>query len=66
MSETEYEPEENSFAKNVAYDAIEESLEDQGLNLEDVDLIEVADAVVEALLAAGVSIPENLKNPHKS
>lgn len=64
MPELEYEPVENSNAKNIAWDAIERTLESQGFDLEEFDLIEIADAVVEALLAAGVTIPEDLPNPH--
>lgn len=65
MPEVEYEPVENSNAKNVAWDAIESTLEEQGFDLEEFDLIAIADAVVEALLAAGVTIPEDLANPHE-
>jgi hypothetical protein len=63
-----YEPQENSFAKNHAQDALEAALEDQGIDPYDedggIDLIDLADAVVEALLAAGVRIPEGITNPH--
>lgn len=65
MSESDYEPSENSFAKNIAYDAIEAELEDQGFSvIDEFDMIDLADAVVEALLRAGVTIPENIHNPH--
>jgi hypothetical protein len=65
MSESDYEPAENSFAKNIAYDAIEAELEDQGFAvIDEFDLIDLADAVVEALLRAGVTIPETIHNPH--
>lgn len=68
-----YEPQENSFAKNHAMDALEKELERQGIDpypdLDDgaeggVDLINLADAVVEALMKAGVTIPEDISNPH--
>jgi len=62
-----YEPQENSFAKNHAMDALEAELEKQGIELyEDgsPELIELADAVVEKLIAAGVVIPEDISNPH--
>jgi hypothetical protein len=62
-----YEPQEHSFAKNHAMDALEAELEKQGIELyEDgsPELIELADAVVEKLIAAGVTIPEDISNPH--
>jgi hypothetical protein len=68
-----YEPAENSNAKNHAMDALEAELERQGIDpypdIDDgedggIDLINLADAVVEALIDAGVSIPENISNPH--
>lgn len=65
MSKADFEPAEHSNAKNVAYDAIEAELEEQGFDLSEFDLIDLADAVVEALLAAGVTIPEDLPNPHE-
>lgn len=66
MAETEYEPVENSNAKNVAYDALEAELEKQdSASVDECDLIDLADAVIEALLAAGVTIPEDLPNPHE-
>lgn len=65
-----YEPQENSFAKNHAMDALEAELEKQGIDpYKDeggIELIELADAVVEALIRAGVTIPENISNPHGS
>jgi hypothetical protein len=70
MPEYDYEPQENSFAKNVAMDALEAELENQGIDpypdIEEdgIDLIGLSDAVVEALLAAGVKIPEDIKDPH--
>jgi hypothetical protein len=66
-----YEPQENSFAKNHAMDALEAELEKQGVEVYSdddeggIDLINLADTVVEALLAAGVTIPEDISNPHK-
>lgn len=66
MSKSDYEPVENSNAKNVAYDALEAELERQdSASVDETDLIDLADAVVEALLAAGVTIPEDLPNPHE-
>lgn len=65
-----YEPQENSFAKNHAMDALEKELEKQGVEVytdDDeggIDLINLSDAVVEALIAAGVTIPESISNPH--
>jgi hypothetical protein len=63
-----YEPQEHSFAKNHAMDALENELEKQVIDPYDedneIDLINLADAVVEALLAAGVTIPEGITNPH--
>lgn len=66
-----YEPAEHSHAKNHAMDALEAELEKQGVEVyadDDeggVDLIGLADAVVEALIRAGVTIPEDISNPHK-
>lgn len=57
-----FEPQENSHAKNHAMDALEAALEKQGIDA--VDLISLADAVVEALIKAGITIPENISNPH--
>ncbi|MDQ1053185.1 hypothetical protein QE394_001113 [Arthrobacter sp. SORGH_AS 212] len=65
-----YEPAENSAAKNHAMDALEAELEKQGVEVytdDDeggIDLIDLADAVVEALLSAGVTIPEGISDPH--
>ena len=63
-----YEPQENSFAKNHAMDALEKELEKQGIDPYDedgeIELISLADAVVEALIAAGVTIPEGISDPH--
>lgn len=68
-----YEPQENSFAKNHVMDALEKELEKQGIDpypdLDDgeeggIDLINLSDVVVEALIAAGVTIPESISNPH--
>ncbi|MCP1414396.1 hypothetical protein [Paenarthrobacter sp. A20] len=65
-----YEPQENSHAKNHAMDALEAALEKQGVEVytDDyeggIDLINLADAVVEALIKAGITIPENISNPH--
>lgn len=65
-----YEPQENSHAKNHAMDALEAELERQGVEVytddDDggIDLINLADAVVEALLRAGVTIPETVTDPY--
>ena len=63
-----YEPAENSYAKNHAMDALEAELERQGIDPYDedspIELISLSDAVVEALLKVGVTIPEGLTNPH--
>jgi hypothetical protein len=68
-----YEPQTHSFAKNHALDALEFEIERQGqsdlieMDADDnvqLDLIDLADAVVEALIAAGVTIPDNISNPH--
>lgn len=70
-----YEPAENSAAKNHAMDALEAELERQGIDpypdLDDgedggIDLINLADAVVESLIKAGVTIPENITDPHST
>lgn len=60
MPEVVYEPEENSKAKSIAMEAIEEELLEQGFDPEEFDLIDLADAVVEVLILAGVKIPESL------
>jgi hypothetical protein len=63
-----YEPAENSAAKNHAMDALEAELEKQGIDPYDeeaeIELIDLADAVVEALIRAGVTIPEDISDPH--
>jgi len=67
-----YEPAENAAAKDVAMDALEQSLTKQGIDpypdLDDdeeggIDLIGLADDVVEALLKVGITVPEGLKSP---
>lgn len=61
-----YEPAENSYAKDHAMAALESELEKQGVEIyeddasELIDLIGLADAVVEALLKVGVTIPEDI------
>lgn len=64
-----YEPAEVSHAKNHAHDAIEKALEGCGVDpypeTGGLDLIHLADAVVEGLLEAGVQIPEGISNPHR-
>jgi len=64
-----YEPAENSAAKNIALYALEKELDRQGIEVDDletdeviIDLIDLADVVVEALLEAGVTIPEDIKD----
>lgn len=65
-----YEAAENSAAKDIAMQALEAELEKQDINtdpdeyLNGVELIALAEAVVEALLKAGVTIPEGLKSPY--
>ena len=63
----EYEPAENAAAKDVAMDALEKALTDQGREPYDevypIELIGLADAVVEALLKVGVIIPDGLQSP---
>lgn len=64
-----YEPAENSNAKDHVLATLEVQFDKQGIDLgdgdsdDDPDLIGMADAVVEALLAAGVIIPEDLPRP---
>lgn len=67
-----YETEEISYAKDHARSAIEEELEQQGLDpysehsdQSSPDLIGLADAVVERLLKEGVSIPEGIRPLHQ-
>lgn len=62
-----YEPAPHSYAKNHAMDALEKELDKQGIELyEDgsPELIELSDAVVEALIRAGVTIPDDITDPH--
>lgn len=62
-----YELAEHGAAKDIVLDALEAALTKQGHDPYDdenpIELIGPADAVVEALLAVGVTIPENLKSP---
>jgi len=66
-----YEPAENAAAKDVAMDALERSLAKQGIDPYpdgdirggSIELIDLADDVVEALLKAGITVPEDLKSP---
>lgn len=62
-----YEPAENSAAKDIVLDALEISLTKQGrdpyVEGEEIELISLADDVVEALLKAGIAVPETLKSP---
>lgn len=65
-----YEPAENSAAKDIVLDALERSLTAQDRDPYDeeyeIELISLADDVVEALLKVGVVIPEDLKSPFDS
>jgi len=62
-----YEPAENSAAKDIALDALDASLTKQGHDPHEegneIELISLADDVVEALLKAGITVPESLKSP---
>jgi hypothetical protein len=62
-----YELAEVSAAKNIAYNSIGRSLERSGIDAETddspVDLVHIAHEVVDALIAAGVSIPEQIIDP---
>ena len=68
MSETQYELAEISAAKDHAMDAIERELDKQGVNPYpdgdirggSIELIDLADAVVERLLKEGVTIPDTM------
>lgn len=59
-----------SAAKNIVRDALEAELQNQGIPCEPfesdqaADLIDLAGKTVEALLSAGVTIPETLQDPH--
>ncbi|QNE48693.1 hypothetical protein F1C58_16680 (plasmid) [Glaciihabitans sp. INWT7] len=65
--DADFEPAEVSAAKNIAYATIGRSLERVGVDAESEDspinLSVVADDVVEALLAQGVTIPEEIIDP---
>ncbi|VXA92374.1 hypothetical protein [Citricoccus sp. K5] len=62
-----YEPAENAAANDIVMDALEKALaaQDRDPYGEDspIELIGLSDAVVEALLKAGVAIPEGLQSP---
>lgn len=64
-----YEPAENSEAKDIVMTTIETQLEAGGHDPHDeanpIELIDISDAVVEALLAAGVKIPADLESSYK-
>ena len=68
MSETQYELAEISAAKDHVMDAIERELDKQGVNPYpdgdirggSIELIDLADAVVERLLKEGVTIPDTM------
>lgn len=64
----QYEPAENSTAKNIVLYALEDFLDKAGVETsndrtdeEIIDLIGLADVIVEDLLKAGVVIPEDIK-----
>lgn len=59
-----FELAEVSAAKNIVYDAVYSELDNQGFDMEDLDLIDVAESVVEELLEAGIFIPASIKDPH--
>lgn len=50
-----------------AYEAILEEMDAQGVSSDSeslpINMIAIADAVVERLLALGIRVPENIKNP---
>ena len=62
-----YELAEHSAAKDIAMESLEASLTKQGRDPYDddyeIELIGLADDVVEALIKAGITIPEGLKSP---
>ncbi len=65
----DYEPYENSAAKDHAMEALEIELHRQDIETDPderggVELIGLADAVVEALIKAGLTIPEGLTSPY--
>lgn len=64
-----YDTAEEKAAKNIAYDALEEHFRvENGIDPHNpdtlVDLTGLADAVVGALVAAGVVIPTSVDDPH--
>ena len=65
---TGFEPNEIWAAKNIAYNSIARALERAGVDAEEEDnpinLTVVADDVIEALLDAGVTIPEQIVDPN--
>lgn len=66
-----YEPAQNAAAKDYVMEALYVEFDRQGINTdqdEDPDapeMIELADAIVEALLKVGVVIPQDLKSPYE-
>lgn len=56
-----YEPEEVSTAKDIVLVVLEDYLDS-----EEGDLIEISDRIVEALIEAGVYIPEELESPYET
>jgi len=68
MSETQYELAEISAAKDHVMDAIERELDKQGVNPYpdgdirggSIELIDLADAVIERLIKEGVTIPDTM------
>jgi hypothetical protein len=63
----DYELAEISAAKNIAYNSLGRALERSGIDAESedspVDLVNLAHEVVDSLVAAGVSIPEQIIDP---
>lgn len=62
MADFEYA--EVSNAKDHVMEAVRDELEVQGFDLEDFDLIAVADRVIETLLNVGVTVPDTLTSPY--
>lgn len=55
-----YELAEVSAAKDHALDALQRELDQQGIGSYDIELISLADAVVERLIKEGVVIPDTM------
>lgn len=67
-----YELAENSAAKDFAMEALYAEFERQGVDVDAdsgdmiIDMIDLADTVVEALLKVGITIPGDLESPYGS